>query len=98
MGTDESVVGPKIGPWGTGRVNSSGKDIGFCKITEAQVKNAIKSMKSTTFVGPDGIPLYVIKRCVDIFKVPLTCIFNLSITTGEFPTQLKVTIIGMSYF
>ena len=45
---------------------------------------------SGTAVGYDNISMNLIKESIDIIISPLTCIINLSITSGIVPKQLKI--------
>ena len=46
--------------------------------------------RSGTAVGYDNISINLIKESIDIIISPLTCIINLSITSGIVPKQLKI--------
>ena len=46
--------------------------------------------RSGTAVGYDNISMNLIKESIDIIISPLTCIINLSITSGIVPKQLRI--------
>jgi hypothetical protein len=58
-------------------------------IYDSDVKCAISHLRSTKSVGPDEIPNFIIKGCSDIFIPLLRHIFNLSLSTGKFPSLWK---------
>lgn len=54
------------------------------KITMGEIEFPIRMLKPRKYPGPDGVPSYVVKGCIDIFKYPLHFIFNLSLKTCIF--------------
>ena len=66
-------------------------------ITEVEVMNIIKSLKSKGTSGYDGISSKILKQCVHTVIKPLTYICNLSLTTGVFPERCKPAIIRPIY-
>lgn len=62
-------------------------------VTEHDVHLAIKNLKTKTTMGPDLLPQYLIKGCIDIFSKPLSILFNLSLKTKVFPDKWKITKI-----
>lgn len=48
-------------------------------ITPDEVAKAFAKLKPKQPAGPNKIPFYILKRCVDIFSHPLCLIFNLSL-------------------
>lgn len=40
-------------------------------------------------IGPDGIPLYLLKKCLFTIAIPLQILFNLSLNSGIFPCFWK---------
>lgn len=55
----------------------------------AEIRWAINRLKSKKSFGPDGIPAYLVKGCIDIFIPKLFFIFNLSLKTSCFPSKWK---------
>lgn len=51
------------------------------------LKNKLKNKYSS---GPDEIPMFLIKKVIDIIIDPITYLVNLSFITGTFPKNLKV--------
>ena len=66
-------------------------------ITEVEVMNIIKSLKSKGTSGYDGISSKILKQCVHTVIKPFTYICNLSLTTGVFPERCKPAIIRPIY-
>lgn len=60
-------------------------------ISQRDVEIALKSLKPRSSPGPDNLPAYILKGCKEWLLSPLIHIFNLSLRTGEYPDQWKVT-------
>lgn len=58
-------------------------------ITNDDIYEAVKHLKVNKAIGPDKIPSYIIKGCVDFFVYPLNILFNLSLKTKTFPDAWK---------
>ena len=58
-------------------------------VDNREVIDAIKSLKSTYTTGPDKVPSYIVKEYAEIFSIPLSFIFNLSLSTSKFPIIWK---------
>ncbi len=54
---------------------------------------SIKSLKETSSVGSDGIPLNFIKDALYVKAFYLTCIVNTSIAEGSVPTAWKHALV-----
>ncbi|XP_055542506.1 uncharacterized protein LOC129728122 [Wyeomyia smithii] len=63
-------------------------------ITSEMVTKAGKQIKSSTYCGPDGIPSLILKRCLGPLATPLTIVFNLSLSSGIFPTCWKDSFVS----
>ena len=53
--------------------------------------NTLRKMPPKRCVGPDGVPLFVYKRCAVFLVKPLLHIFNLILSTSTFPKIWKVS-------
>ena len=53
----------------------------------------IKNLNETRSAGSDGIPLRFIKDSLYVIVFYLTCIINISIVTGIFPTVWKYALV-----
>lgn len=57
------------------------------------IRRACSKMKNSICSGPDGVPAFVLKKCVESLACPLAHIFNLSLRSGIFPTCWKQSFI-----
>jgi hypothetical protein len=62
-------------------------------INELDILRAIKRLRPSKSVGPDGIPSFIIKGSSTIFAPLIKYIFNLSLSQEHFPAQWKKAII-----
>ena len=66
----------------------------FNTVTENEVMNIINRLKSKLSFGHDKISIILIKKFKDLICKPLTIIINQSLTTGIFPSKLKLAKIS----
>jgi hypothetical protein len=64
---------------------------------EKEVVDLIKGLSNKKSAGLDDIPDYIIKKCHLKITTPLTYIINLSLSTGQFPDQLKIAKVKPLY-
>lgn len=64
-------------------------EISIRKITEQEVKSALKGVNSNKGPGPDGIPPVMVKTLAEELAKPLFLLFNHSLTSGKFPEEWK---------
>jgi hypothetical protein len=62
-------------------------------VNETEVENVVKMLKGKTSARFDEIPEFLVKRCINFFKVPLTHVFNLSLKFGIIPELMKIAKI-----
>ena len=62
----------------------------FEEISQQEVINLCTSLRSGTATGFDNIPISLIKETITLISSPLAHIFNLSITSGTVPMELKI--------
>lgn len=62
-------------------------------ITAGEILESIKAVSNKNSVGYDGVRTDVIKNCMMSLLEPLGILFNLSLSTGVFPEQLKVAVV-----
>jgi len=62
-------------------------------ITSKEIKNVVNSFKPKVSHGYDGILIKILKLSVPYILSPLTYLCNLMISTGIFPTRLKLAEI-----
>ena len=60
------------------------------KITEEEVREAIKALKDGKAFGPDGIPNETIKRCEEELLEPICIVFNKSLNEGSIPEMWRL--------
>ncbi len=63
----------------------------FSLATENQVIDIIKGLKNKSSYGHDGISNNLIKRARDVLYKPLTLLINQTLTSGIYPTALKIS-------
>ena len=64
----------------------------FRKLTHADIKELVMSSK-TTSCGLDPIPTSLLKEHISILLPIITKMVNLSLQTGEFPTEWKLAFV-----
>ena len=62
----------------------------FEEISEQEDINLCSSLRSGTATGFDNVPVSLIKETIISISSPLSHIFNLSITSGMAPIELKI--------
>nr|CAH7766805.1 unnamed protein product [Callosobruchus chinensis] len=62
-------------------------------VSEHDVLNAIKKLKSKKSTGIDNIPAYIYKGLAEYLAKPLMHLFNLSISSRQFPNRLKTALV-----
>ena len=66
-------------------------------IGRADVLNSILKCDEKYSYGPDGIPSVVLKKCVNGISLPLSILFNKSLSSGSFPKLWKKSFIITLY-
>ena len=66
-------------------------DLALAYVTEEEVLEIIKSLDNKS-VGPNSIPLKLLKLIPDLIITPLCRLINESFTSGKFPNLLKIVI------
>ena len=59
-------------------------------VSEQEVIEICKSLKSGTAVGYDNVSVDLVKQCAQLISSPLTHILNMSIVSGIVPDELKI--------
>jgi hypothetical protein len=60
-----------------------------CTINPSIVASKLKKLKTFKSPGPDGVHPRVINELADCISIPLSTIFNTSLTTGKLPIEWK---------
>lgn len=71
--------------------NPSNSRFTFLNTTEVVVSNIINKLKNKSSFGHDNISNILIKQAKDVLVKPLTLLINLTLQTGEFPNELKIS-------
>lgn len=58
-------------------------------VSEIEVKKALLSLNGSKGAGLDDLPPIILKRCAHNLSVPLTFLFNISLSSGTFPLLWK---------
>lgn len=62
-----------------------------------EVYSALLALKPSSYAGPDGVPAIVLRECADMLFIPLTKMFNQSLSSGVFPELWKKSFIVPLY-
>jgi len=68
-------------------------NINSMSITENEISDYLLSINDKSSIGPDGIPPIFKKKCYSVLVKPLHYLFNLSLSTGVFPSFWKKSFI-----
>jgi hypothetical protein len=63
------------------------------EVSEDEVECAFLGLDVNKGPGPDGITPVILKRLASVVKVPLTFVFNLSLSAGVFPAIWKESFV-----
>lgn len=66
-------------------------------VTPEKMKMEILKLKAGTSSGYGSIPTVFLKECVEQICIPLCSIFNLSVSSGEYPDMLKLNNVVPVY-
>jgi len=61
--------------------------------TEQDVRDAINHLSNKAAAGPDGIPAQLLKKCRDSLSLPLTILWQKSLSTGDIPSIFKTAFV-----
>jgi hypothetical protein len=59
-------------------------------VTEIEVEQIIKGLKTNSAAGFDEMPMSLVKQCLDYFVKSLTHIYNVSFQTSIFPDKKRL--------
>ena len=66
-------------------------------VIELNVRKQISCLKIKKASGPDSISNKIIKKCADIFVIPLTIIYNAVLSSATYPSKLKIAEVIALY-
>ena len=61
--------------------------------TAQEVKEAIENLENSTSSGPDGISNWVLKKSKEALSIPLSRLFNLSLSLATYPSRWKQSTV-----
>jgi len=65
-------------------------DLQIVYFNPEDIKKKVLHMKSRSSPGPDKITPIVLKECIDVLKLPLSILFNMSIQEGVVPEDWRI--------
>jgi hypothetical protein len=69
------------------------KKVSLLQFAKNAVHEAIMDLREQVGLGPDGITPSVLEKLVSVVQVPLTFLFNLSLSSSVFPAIWKKSFI-----
>ena len=66
-------------------------------VTLEELAVTVHCMNDSRSIGPDGIPMYFLKRCFDVICHVILCLVNTSLVTGTVPDSWKTAFIQPIY-
>jgi Reverse transcriptase (RNA-dependent DNA polymerase)/Endonuclease-reverse transcriptase len=73
--------------------NSSGTTLDSIIFTETNVRNAMRTLKSSLSCGPDGLPPIFFKRMLSCLPLPLSLLYQQLMSVSYVPEEWKKAII-----
>lgn len=68
-------------------------DFNSCCFTSSDVYKALTSLPLKYSSGPDGVPSFILKKCAASLAIPLSMLFNRSLSSGVFPLKWKSSFV-----
>ena len=73
--------------------NLNSKTFPLYPTTPTEVRDYIKNLDIRKSVGPFSIPNRILKEFHNLFSIPISQIFNMSLEIGIFPQKLKIALV-----
>lgn len=73
--------------------NSTSNSLFIFLITSSEILDSIKAVANKNSIGYDGVRVDILKNCMHSLLEPLGILFNLSVSQGVFPDQLKTAVV-----
>ena len=73
--------------------NLNSKTFSLYPTTPTEVRDYIKNLDIRKSVGPFSIPNRVLKEFHNLFSIPISQIFNMSLESGIFPQKMKIALV-----
>lgn len=81
----DSVAAERVAATGDARL------VVIDSVTVADLRRAVRRLKSSSAAGPDAIPPFLAKDCFSVLELPLLHIFNRSLHICRYPVRWKVS-------
>ena len=75
------------------KINICPQTIFINPVSENEIVKVLKKVKGKCMSWFDDVTEFIVKKCVQFIKKPLTDICNASFVLGTFPDRLKIAII-----
>ena len=88
--TQESIkaVNPNLDPLST--VKDCKNRLNFGRVTQQEICKIVEKMKPKHSAGYDDVSNLLLKKIVNVIKLPLCVIFNKSLSSGVYPDLMKL--------
>ncbi|XP_063391026.1 uncharacterized protein LOC134676565 [Cydia fagiglandana] len=83
---DEPALDPQVA---SASLPADARHVDVKCLTSTDIRNAVKKLKSSAAPGPDAIPAFLIKACIDDLVAPIKFMFNLLLDSGVYPAVWK---------
>jgi hypothetical protein len=70
-----------------------GVDLESLSVSYDEVFERLLELNDDSSCGPDGIPPIFLKNCAFSLTFPLTVLFNISLQSGTFPSEWKISYV-----
>ena len=75
--------------------NLNSKTFSLYPTTPTEVRDYIKNLDIRKSVGPFSIPNHILKEFHNLFSIPISQIFNMSLESGIFPQKMKIALVTL---
>jgi hypothetical protein len=71
-------------------INSCNETMFIYPVTEIEIAETVKNFKGKYLADTDGIPDFMVKKCIEVVKMPLAHIYNAFLEAGIFQERFKI--------
>jgi potassium voltage-gated channel Eag-related subfamily H protein 8 len=71
-------------------IDSCNETMFIYPVTEIEIAEAMQNFKRKYSAGTDRVPDFVVKKGIEVVKMPLAHIYNASLEAGIFPERFKI--------
>lgn len=68
-------------------------NLSSCQFGVGEVYEVIRNIKPKKSSGPDGVPEYILQKCINTLSLPICKLFNRSLLLGRFPCIWKSSFV-----